>query len=60
MVFLYFVVQDAPQKGDIDTSKSTNFPEYDQISKLQINRKSRGFLRILKSKAVKFEVYYKR
>ena len=35
--------------------------EYDQTFKLQITRKSRAFLRLLKSsKTVKFDVYYKR
>ena len=34
--------------------------EYEQSFKVQINRKSRAFLRLLKNKSVKFEVYYKR
>ena len=34
--------------------------EYKQTFKLQINRKSRAFMRVVKLKAVKLEVYYKR
>ncbi|KAI0228023.1 Coiled-coil and C2 domain-containing protein 1-like [Lamellibrachia satsuma] len=50
---------DDPQKGTSDISKSSN-PEYSQMFKLQVNRKSRAFLRVIKLKAVKLEVFYKR
>lgn len=36
------------------------YVEYKQTFKLQADRKSRVFLRVLKAKAIKLEVYYKR
>ncbi|ELU18816.1 hypothetical protein CAPTEDRAFT_161585 [Capitella teleta] len=52
---------DEPQKGESDICKHTNNPEYNQCFKLDINRKSRAFLRLLKSnKFIKGEIYYKR
>ncbi|KAK3612667.1 hypothetical protein CHS0354_042193 [Potamilus streckersoni] len=49
-----------PQVGQTDTVKGTFNPEYKHSAKLQINRKSRAFVRVVERKAIKFEVFYKR
>lgn len=56
-----FPFPDTPQTGDTAVIKGTNCPEYNQSFKVEVNRKSRSFLRLLKSnKFFKFDVYYKR
>jgi hypothetical protein len=37
-----------------------NFSEYNETFKLQIDRKSRSFARVLERKGIKFDIYYKR
>lgn len=56
-----FPFPEAPQVGETAVIKATLNPEYNQTFKLEVNRKSRSFLRLLKSsKTFKFDVYYKR
>ncbi|KAL3868975.1 hypothetical protein ACJMK2_041720 [Sinanodonta woodiana] len=49
-----------PQVGQTDTVKGTFNPEYKHSAKLQMNRKSRAFVRVVERKAIKCEVFYKR
>ncbi|CAH1773801.1 unnamed protein product [Owenia fusiformis] len=51
---------ESPQKDKTDTCKDTNNPEYNQSFKIEMNRKSRSFARVVKSKAIKLEIFYKR
>ncbi|XP_060077297.1 coiled-coil and C2 domain-containing protein 1-like isoform X2 [Ylistrum balloti] len=51
---------DDPQTGSSDTVKGSVNPEYNEPWKLQINRKSRGFGRVVERKSVKFEIYQKK
>ncbi|ESO05589.1 hypothetical protein HELRODRAFT_191334 [Helobdella robusta] len=56
-----FPFPDTPQTGDTPAIKGTNSPEFNHVTKLEVNRKSRSFLRLLKSsKTFKMDVYYKR
>lgn len=56
-----FPFPDTPQCGETAVIKGSNCPEHNQTFKLEVNRKSRSFLRLLKSnKFLKFDVYYKR
>ncbi|XP_014668569.1 PREDICTED: coiled-coil and C2 domain-containing protein 1-like [Priapulus caudatus] len=50
---------DTPPQGKISTVKDTNNPEYNAKVKLQINRKSRSFLRLVKRHYIKLEVFAK-
>ncbi|XP_074661953.1 coiled-coil and C2 domain-containing protein 1-like [Tubulanus polymorphus] len=49
-----------PQKFESATYRSSNSPEYDENFKIEINRKSKAFLRVVKLKSLKLEVFYKR
>ncbi|XP_025110330.1 coiled-coil and C2 domain-containing protein 1-like isoform X2 [Pomacea canaliculata] len=48
------------QTGHTQTIKNTINPEYGEVFKLQINRKSRGFARVIERKGMKFDVFIKR
>ncbi|XP_064486374.1 coiled-coil and C2 domain-containing protein 1-like isoform X2 [Ornithodoros turicata] len=51
---------DEPQTSRTKTVKDTNNPEYDDTFKYEINRKSRGFARVIKRHPIKFEIWSKR
>ncbi|KAL5022471.1 hypothetical protein ScPMuIL_001626 [Solemya velum] len=51
---------DDPQTGTTETIKSSLNPEYQQPFKIEISRKSRGFMRVVERKIIKIEIFYKR
>ncbi|XP_028640510.1 coiled-coil and C2 domain-containing protein 1B [Grammomys surdaster] len=50
---------DQAQKSKTAVVKNTNFPEFEQVFKLNINRNHRGFRRVIQSKGIKFEIFHK-
>ncbi|KAJ8406382.1 hypothetical protein AAFF_G00306130 [Aldrovandia affinis] len=50
---------ESPQKVKTNVIRNTNSPEYNQSFTLSINRKHRGFRRIILSKGLKLEVLHK-
>ncbi|KAL8578171.1 hypothetical protein ACOMHN_051726 [Nucella lapillus] len=51
---------DSPQTGQTSAVKSTVNPEYSESFKLQIDRKTRSFARLVEKKGIKLEIYIKR
>lgn len=49
-----------PQVFRSDVVRGTNNPAYSAVHKFSVNRKSRSFQRVIKSRAIKAEIYYKR
>lgn len=51
---------DDPQTAQSETVKGSCNPEYKESFKVEINRKSRAFARVIERKTAKFEIFHKR